>query len=518
MPSPTRAGRDRRPRRRAVHRGQVGPLGIVLLVGIVVLGTVAIVSSGAPALSSTRRTAELQQVQQAMTQFDARESMVALGGATVQSVALGTTTYGAYAVEPDAGWISVVHHDYDEHGANETIYNGSLGALVYRSGDTTIAMQGGGVWRSDGAGSVMISPPEFHYQAETLVLPIVGIHGGDSVQGSATAVVRTERSTIRVYPNRSTAHVTGPGAPYDPTPALHTWLPYQNPIQGGSVWVTVHSQFYRAWGRYLAARTEGTVHLDPAAETATVVLTAPRTIGNFGMPSEGNAIDVRGIPNQHAVDDFTITLVPDNNDAARFNNLQWSLYVKDGRQQFELNLRLTGPHDDSSTPCKEQDIAATVYYSDDYGSTYQGWTNATAFRTQCVDRNGDGLAGQVELVANLTGDTPLRLTPLSKDDLLRFSPGSHQLASPVTFDQHAATVSWEPITFVQGDQRPIGDLVNHYFGLLGPDYDLVVDDQNSNTVDESHSSGYLMYESHGRVTFMHITDDQVSVNLTRGGP
>lgn len=511
MPPNTGPSRGPTGRFEARERGQMGPIGIALLVAIVVIGSVSVVSVGAATLADARQSSAHQQVEHAMTQFDSRESVVALGDAGIQTVALGNAGRGQYVVEPDAGWISVTHQDYDGQGSNETIYNGSLGAMVYRDGDTVIAHQGGGVWRLDGDAAVMVSPPELHYQAETLVLPIVQVEGDDSAGGPTRATVTTVQSSKRVFPSGADGG-PGPGAPYDATQSA-----YLNPISGGSVWITVHSEFYEAWGRFLQTRTEGTVRLDHDRKLATVKLTAPRTLGDFDMPDEGNHIDILGIPDGHAVDVFTVQLAPDDEDAARFFNLQWSMYVKEGKHEFELHLRLTGPADDDDTACKEQDVAATVYYSGTNGNPYQAWKNDQAFRTECVDRDGDGLDDEVQLVANFTGDTPLAPSTLSKDDLLHFNPSKADAEPTITFDQHD-DVAWEPETFDDDDEVAIGRLVNHYLGLLGQDYDLVIDDKNSDTVNEGASSGELWYAGEGRVTFMHITEDRVRVVLTAGGP
>lgn len=501
-----------RVRRRSADRGLSTPLGVVLLVTIAILGSVAVVTVGANALDETRETSQHARVEQALTQFDSRQSVVALGEADAQTVFLSSSRDGGYTVEPDAGWLRIAHHDYDGSGANETIYNGSLGALVYRAGDTAIAHQGGGVWRTDGDGSVMIAPPEFHYQEETLVLPIVGVYGDDAVGGSARATVSPAGELTRVFPERGPVGVDGAGAPYDTTDN-----PYLNPVRGGTVTVTVHSEFYQAWGRFFEDRTEGSVTYDHSRRTATVELTAPRTLGKFDMPKEGNAIDVRGIPDGHAVDRFRIDLAPDDADAANFDNLQWSLYAQEGNQQLELHLRLSGPDDDKTTDCKEQHVGVTVYYSDRSGNPYHGWSNETAFRTTCIDRDGDGDRDEVRLLANLTGVTRLTFTDLESNDLMNYNTKRSDLADPVTFDQHEDEIDWEPITYLEGDEETIGNLIDHYFGRLGPDYNLIVDDKNSDSVSEEDSSGILLYEGKGRVTFMHITENGVRITLDGGG-
>lgn len=484
-------------------RAQTAPLGIVLILAIVVFGSLAIVATGGAALADAQRTSELSRAEQAFTQFDSRASQVALGESGSQSIPLGPSGSGQYDVVEDAGWIRIVHHNYTA-GENETIYNGTLGSLVYRNGDTSVAYQGGGVWRSDGPNaSVMVAPPEFHYRSETLVMPVINVKGTDSAAGNRRALISELSPTTRIFPVETASYGNGED--------------YRNPIRGGSVTVTVESEYYHAWGRFFEGRTRGAVSLDHTNQQATLELTAPRYIGEFDMPEEGNAIPIRGIIDGHQLEQFLIDLAPDDSDAARFNNLQWSMYAEDGPNEFELHLRLLGPNDDDTTACKEQDISATVYYSDTHGNRYHGWHEPTAFETTCTDRDGDGEDDEVRLIANLTGDTTLRMQDLTSSDLLYIdNPGSATRSTNVTFEEHAGTVEWEPITYTDEGRNTatIDNLLNHYFALLGPDYDLVVDDKNSDTVSEKDSTGILNYGAKGRVTYIHITANEVTIDLS----
>lgn len=507
--------RDRFARRRPASRGQTAPIGVVLVVAIVLIGTVAVVATGAGALADAQRQAELDRAEHAMTQFDSRASLVTLGESDLQSIALGASGRGQWDVDPDAGWVRIEHLD-SAGNVDETIYNDTFGAFVYRNSDATVAYQGGGVWRSDtGTGSVMVAPPEFHYRDETLVFPIITVTGSDSASGThRKAVVTGSDDTTRVFPVDGGTAPNGAGAPYDHL-VNGTHPPYVNPVSGGNVTVTIQSEYYDAWGRFFEARTGGDVVFDHDARTVAVELTAPRFIGNFDMPAEGNAIKIRGIDTGHPLETFVVDLAPDDQDSAEFNNLQWSMYASNGNEQFELHLKLNGPNDDPATACKEQDIAATLYYSDANGDPYHGWHNPTAFRTSCTDRDGDGSVDEVRLVANLTGDTIMRMTDLTSSHLQYTNPGGATRLTTVTFDEHADDVDWEPVTYTDAgsNNATIGDLMKHYTAVLGPNYDLVVDDQNSDTVNEAHSSGVLEYEARGRVTFMHVTADPVVITL-----
>lgn len=483
------------------RRGQSEVVSVVLLVALVIAGTAIVVSVGIAAVNDSREQATLERVENAMTSFDARSSKVALGGSPVQSISLGDTETGQFSVKETDGWIRVVHHNYTTASDDsETVYNETLGALVYRNGDTAIAYQGGGVWRRGTGGSVVVSPPEFHYRDQTLTLPLVRTRGTGVTAGSTRAVVSRDGPSRQIYPSNGTY---GAGS-----------STYRNPVQNGSVEVTVQSTYYRAWAQFFRTQTRGTVIVDSGNETARLVLTAGGTQGDFEMPREGSAIDVTGLAPDHAIENFTITLAPDDTDAAEFDNLQWALYVDSGIYQLEYHLRKSGEISGVDR-CRSNEFSLTVYFSDQNGNQYHGWHEETAFTSECVDRDGDGLADETRLHANFTGDTELEMADLSSTDLTHFNPSGDTRPSSYTFDHHESTVDWEPKTYSDtGDQdASIDRLTNHYFSRLGPDFDLVVDDKESDTVDEDASYGTLEYDAQGKVTYMHVTENPVRVRL-----
>ncbi|PSP31918.1 hypothetical protein BRC64_08370, partial [Halobacteriales archaeon QH_10_67_22] len=234
-------------------RGVSNVFGLVLLFAIVIAGVGVVVTVGVTALDATRGELDTGRAEKALTQFDSRSAMVALGGTSHQGVDLAAGGVG-YGVDPEAGWMNVTAHNEtaDEH---KTLVNATLGAVVYGSGDESIAYQGGGVWQRTESGVRMLSPPEFHFRDQTLTLPIITVDGDRSIGGSAE-VTRAGPSTIH-YPNASTDDN------------------FTNPLDSGQVNVTVHSEYYEAWGGYFEQRTQGNVHYDHEAETARIELVVP---------------------------------------------------------------------------------------------------------------------------------------------------------------------------------------------------------------------------------------------------
>jgi len=246
------------------QRAQTGPLAIVLVFALVLSGSVLVVTLGSSSVSQTQQTLDADRAEQTLTQFDSQTAMVALGEATTQQVVLTRTRgAGGYTVVEDAGWMRVTVTN-ESDGSARTIMNVTLGAVVYETEETTVAYQGGGVWRrSADGGTTMVSPPEFHYRDATLTLPLVTVTGDRSLSGPVS--VTPAGSNRQYFPNAT---------------ADEDWV---NPLDRGQVNVTVQSDFYPSWARFFADRTDGTAAVDHQNRTAMstlVVPTGPQTVSN----------------------------------------------------------------------------------------------------------------------------------------------------------------------------------------------------------------------------------------------
>lgn len=261
--------------RRPESRGQSSVLGVVLIVGLVVVGTAGVLLMGGQALQDIKGEASASQAELAMSSLDAEVSEVALGYASARQVSLGGQ--GRATLDESAGRITI-----ERMGANATgppLVNTTMGAIEYRAGDTVVAYQGGGVWRSSGGRARMISPPEFHYRratgrgAPTLTFPLVVLRGSASGQ----TLTFTDGATRTAFPNASAG--------------------LQNPLKSGSVRVTIHSEYYRGWADYFRTRTDAdTVTVDAANRSVSAVLSVPtrgREIRN-SIASLSPSVTVRG--------------------------------------------------------------------------------------------------------------------------------------------------------------------------------------------------------------------------------
>ncbi|WP_255150304.1 DUF7289 family protein [Halorarius halobius] len=474
-------------------RGQSGPLGFALVLGITMIGAVAAAVLGGAALTDTQQTAEFDQAQQALTQFDSTASQVALGRTDTQTVALGGAE-GTYRIDPDAGYVTIKHYNYSGT-SDHVIYENDLGAVVYEQDGRSVAYQGGGVWSSygDGTGRI-VSPPEFHYRGATLTFPMVRVTGSGGISGSSSAVVRQSAPTNVVFPDPS---VTSP----------HT---YQNPQTNGNIQVKIESRYYEAWASYFRERTAGRVTTYDSNETVRVKLVSLGIgPGSFDMPGEGGAVELRGLSSGHAIDEFNITLRPTQGDSANFNNLQWSLYAESGNGQKRLEIHL---RQGDGGNCDDLTADMMIYYTDDGGSSYQSWVKEDAFRGQC---NADN---EVRLVANLTNASQsMSYQSIGNNALLSTTPAKANGAflDPVTIASHPGHGANQ-----YGSGHPTSEkmdfLVRHYIANFGNEVDLEVYDKNGNggSVSEGLSSGNIRYGGSGQyVTYMHVTENEVTVEF-----
>ena len=515
----------------AADRGQSSVVGYALVIGLVVVAVTTVVVFGAAALTDAQDESAVSRAEQTMTLFDSQTAQVALGDSSVHTVDLGGTS-GTYQVDPNAGSISIVQLDCDDDGDDDgdaLVTGGAseddayimdpieLGRMTYTTGDTTLAYEGGGVWRKDEGGDArMISPPEFHYRGATLTLPIVLTRGSGGGTGPGTrATVTDAGDPTQVFPR-----------PGDSFPSRCGGASMTNPIEDGSVYVQVESEYASAWGEYFESRTDGEVTF-PADDVVRVELVSLAQVGVFEMPGEGGSVPVSGADGEHSVEEFSIRLRPDDTDSANFNNLQWSLYAENGDHRFEVHLR-----QGTGGGCPDPDLTAdmTVYYSDDGGDTYHGWKKEDAFEAECADLNGDG-DDEIYLDATfvddddsdgnpendaLSNEVELEYQSLSNSDLLYFNPGSGGAAVDPDITLGGHSVAWESESYQTGDSdtETVDRLFNHYFAEFPEEFDLVVDDKNSDSINEDGSSGELFTGGSDRyVTFIHVTENEVSVEI-----
>ncbi|WP_136715717.1 DUF7289 family protein [Halorientalis salina] len=520
-------------------RGQSSPIGYLLVIAVVLAGTITIVALGTSALDSTREQAELQRAEHSMTLFDSRTAMVALGASNTQTISFGQDS-GSFTTDPESGWIAIEHHNYSGGENVEVIYNESLGRMLYTNGKTEIAYQGGGVWRKDGQGdALMVSPPEFHYRRATLTLPIIRVRSDTKGSSTAKVTVSQKGPEAPVYPNQTTSTSNGTGAPYDyeDDPAQ-----YENPIENGTVYAWVHSDYYEGWAEYFRQRTTGNVTEYDHNQTVRLELVsfggAPGTVAP--LPDPGGDIEAGGVGEGHPLKEFDVSLDVDKSDP------RFSFYATEDGKEFEIYVY----SDVKNNPCPDPDgkVYVGVYYHDGDGTTnYEAFENRTAIdpdqaswmdwdcssdaklnidflnsRQMTYDKLGKdghvdpGFTSKLEPSSGTADDSTLGNRWAFNDHIRE--EGSWSLNSTAKWDQHSPTVTDEPSSYTQGDEEQMDEVINHYFQLMGPDVDLIVKGGpgTSDRIQEPTSSASLDYEeTKGTefIAFLHVTENDVQVDF-----
>mgnify|MGYP000451125593 CR=1 FL=1 len=111
-------------------RAQASNLGLVLLLALTITGAGVVVAFGSSALTDVQDRTSIDRAEHAMTLLDARAAVVGLGEGSVQTVRLGDSSGGDYAVESESGWLRIRHVNYTEGEPPEEIYNASLGSVT----------------------------------------------------------------------------------------------------------------------------------------------------------------------------------------------------------------------------------------------------------------------------------------------------------------------------------------------------------------------------------------------------
>lgn len=251
-------------------------ISVVLIVGIVMLAVSAVLVIGMPAVDNSQTHVEVGQAERSMVQFSSEASRVTSGSTSTSDVDLGLrNNRGTLDVDSVEGTITI---EYSEGltGRDYIVKNQSMGTMTYEHGDTTIAYQGGGVWRSDGDGSMMVSPPDMEFREDTLKIPIVVIENEETVH---TDVRVTSGQVEQHFPNESREL-------------------YSNRASTGTIFITIESEYYKAWARYFDEQSDE-VFVDTSEEGIVEVIfygTGHSISGDAGIitTSESGELHIEG--------------------------------------------------------------------------------------------------------------------------------------------------------------------------------------------------------------------------------
>ena len=282
--SRSRDGSSPAPAGGSATRGVSSVLGVILVLSMVVMATAIVVTVGAVTFQQSQSTVTMESAVTAMEELNSDIRTVASESDQQAGVTMPSME-GADLRFEETGWINV---SVERRFAGTLVENRTTGRLdfgkiVYEQDEQAVAIQGGGVWRTNrGGGVAMVAAPPFTFQNErggpALSLPVISLDGNRIDDGTVTA---------------------------DGSGSMTDVLGDVNPVRySQQINVTVESEFYRGWARLFESRTGGEVRTDNAENRATLILHGPDLeyeLGNVhgavlspvgaGYPENGNLID-----------------------------------------------------------------------------------------------------------------------------------------------------------------------------------------------------------------------------------
>nr|WP_245312886.1 hypothetical protein [Methanohalophilus levihalophilus] len=421
---------------------------------------------GVPAINDMRDNAQAQKVEEGFTILDSRTSKVALGESPLQTIGvtlIGGGVYVSDADDPDSSSITVQVINTTNPSMTEE-FNASLGNLEYIKDDRYIAYEGGGVWSKyeRNGGSVMISPPEFHYNGETLTLPIMKINGNSSSSGSGDVriAVSSDNKPDLLYPNTSAS-------------SLRT-----NPITSDKVVIKIKSDYYDAWANYAATLTQTTVTIDDDNKTAVVELYTIPPMGTFGLTSEIKIAPLNPA-NPAPINDFTFYFEAEDSNANGLNPDNYDIAATSGSRTLTYNLQKKGGAD--------QLILTVTYEDTDISSDAEEWVSVAEY--EVYDKKKDQYSH-----VDFTNTTFM-----------------------MEYQDPDPDFSWPSDTITPGNTSfSIDDLTQHYLQLMTEDGSITfnLDGGKQDPVDYSTSLVTLDYDNApGIITYLHITKNELDIAM-----
>jgi hypothetical protein len=445
---------------RHAENAQSEVVGYSLLLGVLVIGVGIVILLAAPIIQESKNDAYLKNVEQGFTVLDSKVSMVGLGNSPSQLVQIYTQA-GEIVIDDDTySRISVIF--YNESVPYE-VYNSSMGTVEYTLGQDKIAYEGGGTFRKYPGDdkATMITPPEFHYNGETLTLPIIKINSNQSIGGSGVVNLyfQSDNTPNVLFPNRSK----------NPE--------FKNPLlTGKQVNVVIKSDYYLAWAKYIEERTDAQVSTNNVNKSVLVRLNAKPTDQVFDL---NPPIDVYGFntTNESALKQFNITIGDSKNnlDMDFTTSIYKTLPYLTFNTKKEGGLGLAG-------------ITIELNYYDTSGVETWNW-----------DVQG--------IKIDIDGGYSVQADYLDDYDGIDYSSGNP------SWTWINETPPYNTI-YNSGDSGPSGrKIFQHYMSLVGPNFEFHPGDKFTG-FDMDQSSYVLFYDvMPPHITYLHIVEHKIQATV-----
>lgn len=469
-------------------------VGMIIILMLTTLSVGAILLYGMPTINDMQDMAKSQKAEQAFTVFDSRTSKVALGESPIQTTSLSlmggslevngdSTSYNESEVKVvladiDASWYDSYSQQRYRWGSwegfetetNFTMFNVSMGSIIYKKDDRIVGYEGGGVWSKYPTGkAVMISPPEFNYNGETLTLPIMCINGNTSISGATDVAITVSSNNMPtvLYPN-----------PFMDKRMI-------NPLKSDKVLIYIKSDFYNAWADYANTLAYTSATVDEANSTAVVELEVMPAMGKSTL-THNFKVGVLNASKTSPMYNFSFDLGARASQGLNPSNYQIS--ATSGSKTLTYSLAKKGG---------ANQLQLTVTYLDTSGAPYvEEWDGIDVFPIT-------GSKQDQEAIVDL----------LDKNFIMEYD------ASDDFSWNDTSTISLPPnVELTGGEQFSLYNITQHYMKLITMDGSVkfsLNSPGKSDPVDYDESSLTLNYEGMaGAITYLHVTKNDLSVSLS----
>jgi hypothetical protein len=426
-------------------------VGNIIIMAITITGIGMITLVGVPAIQKMEDMATVRNVEQTYTFLDSRASGTITGDSPVQTIDMDMGG-GTIRAEPNGSGVDNKSY-LTVRSTNSTInITIPMGAVKYRLGERTIAYEGGGVFSKYPSGaSVMLSPPEFHFNGETLTLPVMTVNNAASIGGDGNAQISFKKvSTQVLFPNA--------GVPNRTNPVLAE--------TNEKLYVNITSDYYDGWADYAKTIAYTSVSKNPGSKTISLELEVSPPMGTFPF---ANKIKIRNI---------------NTSDPNPFND-------------FSLNLFST------TEPTSETKVDYEVKNSSGYMFTIEFHRTGNGNKNVGFDVKYYGKDKNVDEAWSTTYTDPSY--PMYVD----FLNNSVNLTYSKT-----GCATWSPPTCTKTTQESLNDIIQHYIHLMGSDMTITVDQQNHVDYGRSTYTINYDVGSGTFILYMHIAQNNVDVTLS----
>ncbi|MBN2109792.1 MAG: hypothetical protein JW705_01710 [Methanosarcinaceae archaeon] len=472
-------------------------VGMIIILGLTITSISVILLYATPTIDDMQDMANAQKVEQAFTVFDSRTSKVALGESPSQTTSFSImdgsikvngnnesyndSSMVVICVNISAGWYPGFQASKNHWGGWEAYmakpemnqFNASMGSITYTKDERTIGYEGGGVWSKYPSGkAIMISPPEFHYNGETLTLPIMKISGTQASSGNADVdvTISSDNMPVVMYPDPSA----------DPRSV--------NPLDSDKVLIYIKSEFYDAWADYANSLAYASAVTDDANRTAIIEL---EVIPAMGKDKLRQTIKIGAVEQiTSPMINFTLDLEARASQGLNPNNYQIS--ATSGTKTLTYTIQKSGG--------ANQLEISVIYEDTQSGGGIETWEGKGA-NVFTVSGSQEDQSASVDLLS-----TTLNMTYDDKNGY-EFSWGNQTLIS-----------IGPDIDYSDGDSVPLNDLTQHYMKLITRDGSVVFNlyqPGSSDPVDYDESTITLYYKGMpGSITYLHVSRNDLSASLS----